>query len=349
MSPATALDHPLCSVIIVNYNGRHLLEECLTSVLAQAYPSFEIVLVDNGSSDGSAPFVRERFPDVRLVEAGENLGFAGGNNLGVERSTGEYVVLLNNDTIVAPGWLSALVDALLPPDVACASSLVRTDGIPDRYYEKNGSMNVLFLNIMRVYEKPENIFYGGGASLAFKRSILDIPFDPDYFAYVEDVYLGLRARFRGFRVVHANPSVVRHLGGATARNAAGAFVTYLQERNRVLTLLLFFSWGTILRAIPFLLLNAAARVLAGCFSRRRSLTGILRAYVWLATHPRRILAKRRTLRAERTVPDADVLGWMTGKLLNDETKGAALVNGLALMYCRIVGLRTIERLPPGSR
>jgi GT2 family glycosyltransferase len=349
MPPAQAPVQPFCSVIIVNYNGRHLLEVCLPAVLAQAYPAFEVILVDNGSVDGSAAFVGERFPTVQLVAAGENLGFAGGNNLGVERSTAEYLVLLNNDTIVEPGWLAGLLEALAPPDVACASSLVRTEGIPDRYYEKNGSMNLLFLNIMRIFEKPENIFYCGGASLAFKRSALGLPFDADYFAYAEDVYLGLRARFKGMRVVHTNASVVRHLGGATAKRSASALMTYLQERNRVLTLLLFFSGTTILRALPFLLLNAAARMSTGIVSRRHSLSGVLRAYAWLATHPRTILLKRRSLRAERLVPDRDVLAWMTGKLVNDGGRTAAIINGVALLYCHIVGLQTIEHYPPGSR
>jgi GT2 family glycosyltransferase len=286
---------------------------------------------------------------VIVVEAGRNLGFSGGNNLGVEHSTAEFVVLLNNDTVVAPGWLSNLVAAVLPAGVACASSLVHTEGIPDRYYEKNGSINVLCLNIMRVFEKPENIFYCGGASLVFKRSLLGLPFDADYFAYVEDVYLGLRARFRGYRVVHTNSSVVRHLGGATANRASGAFVTYLQERNRILTLLLFFSGATILRSIPFLLMSLAARVAAGCFSRRHSLRGVIRAYRWLLTHPGTILRKRRTLQAQRTVPDTEVLGWMTGKIVNGEGSSGRVVNGLALAYCRLVGLRTIERLPAGLR
>lgn len=349
MPPPVPPGQPFCSVIVVNFNGRHLLEECLKSVLAQVYPSFEVIVVDNGSSDGSASFIGERFPGVIVIEAGENLGFSAGNNLGVERSAGEYVVLLNNDTIVAPGWLAHLVTAVLPSDIACASSLVRTDGIPDRFYEKNGSINLLCLNIMRVFEKPENIFYCGGASLVFKRSVLGAPFDADYFAYVEDVYLGLRARFKGYRVAHANASVVRHLGGATAKHAANAFVTYLQERNRILTLLVFFSAATIFRSIPFVLLNVAARLAAGCFSPRHSLIGVFHAYLWLLTHPGTILRKRRTLRTERTVPDADVLEWMTGKLVDGESAPGRLLNALSLAYCRLAGLRTIERLPPGMR
>src|SRR5512135_589839 len=99
---------PLASIVIVNWNGRPYLDACLESVLRQEDGSFEVLLVDNGSSDGSADYVRRRFPGVNVIEAGANLGFAGGNNLGVRHAGGDLVVLLNNDTIVQPGWLAGL-------------------------------------------------------------------------------------------------------------------------------------------------------------------------------------------------------------------------------------------------
>ena len=104
--------HPTVSVVSVNYNGRAYLEPFLQSVLALDYPPscYRVVLVDNGSTDGSVPLVRERFPQVRIVEAGDNLGFAGGCNLGIRATTSEYVALVNNDTVVEPGWLRPLVE-----------------------------------------------------------------------------------------------------------------------------------------------------------------------------------------------------------------------------------------------
>lgn len=103
--------HIKCSVIIVNYNGRRYLEPCLRALLPQTGPDCEVLLVDNASSDGSPELVAQAFPQVRLIRAPSNLGFAGGNNLGIGEARGEYLVLLNNDTEVEPGWLSSLIAA----------------------------------------------------------------------------------------------------------------------------------------------------------------------------------------------------------------------------------------------
>jgi len=96
------------SVVVLNWNGQAHLEGCLCALRAQSFRGFEIILVDNGSQDGSVPFVRERFPEVRVVAIKENLGFAGGNNAGVAVAQGEFIALLNNDTVADPGWLAAL-------------------------------------------------------------------------------------------------------------------------------------------------------------------------------------------------------------------------------------------------
>jgi hypothetical protein len=337
-----------CSVVVLNYNGRHLLEACLGSVLGQEYGEFEVLLVDNGSTDGSTDWARSRFPGVRIVDAGSNLGFAGGNNLGVRCASHQRIVLLNNDTVVRPGWLRELMAALEDPGMAVVSSLVITRGIPEKYYERNGSLNFLGHNIMRAYHVPEHIFYCTGASLAFKKDLLREPFDGDYFAYSEDVYLSLRARFMGYGVAHVGSSVVDHLGGATAGRTPAVRVTMLQERNRLLNLLVFFSPWTLVRISPYLLLNIAAKA-AGALAGRYSPSGILQAYAWLLSHPRVIARKRESVRKDRRVGDEEVVGWMTGRLTNAETTLQRFVDWISLAYCRAVGLRTLEFFPPETR
>src|SRR5436309_3434996 len=107
-------DGPLASVIVVNFNGRHHLAECLRALAHQTLPAhqFEVILVDNGSTDGSIEFVRRRFPRVRVVPLPENLGFAAGNNRGLAHATGRFIALLNNDTAADPRWLGAMLEAL---------------------------------------------------------------------------------------------------------------------------------------------------------------------------------------------------------------------------------------------
>jgi len=109
MSEALTRDRPRVSIVTVNLNGEEYLEDLLGSLEAQTYPSFEILLVDNGSTDGSVELVQRLFPGVRVIEAGENLGFTGGNNLGFREARGDYLALINNDTVAEPEWLSRLM------------------------------------------------------------------------------------------------------------------------------------------------------------------------------------------------------------------------------------------------
>ncbi len=120
----------------------------------QSFTDFEIIFVDNNSSDGSVEFVEGNFtPDkIKLFKTGKNLGFAGGNNFGLKHCIGEYIVLLNNDTVVEKDWLKNLIECLKTDDqTGIAQSLVITEGIPAKYYEKNGTINLLGHNIMEVF------------------------------------------------------------------------------------------------------------------------------------------------------------------------------------------------------
>lgn len=302
----------------------------------------EVILVDNGSSDGSVTMVRQKFPGLTVIEAQGNLGYAAGNNLGVERAAGSWIVLLNNDTIVEKGWLSGLVRALEAPNVAVASSLIRTRGIPDRYYERNGTINFVGHNIMRAFDKPTEIFFAGGASLIFKRDILGKPFDDDYFAYAEDVYLSLRARFLGYEVKHVAESIVRHFGGGTSQHEPSQRMTFYQERNRLMNMFIFFDSWTLVRLVPFFIANVVVKMFYALFSKRLSAIGILRCYAWLLLHLPAIRNKRRVLRREKMVPDATVIRAMSGRVSNGEHLAAEIANFCSLAYCRLVGLRTIE-------
>ncbi len=340
---------PFCSVIIVNYNGRHLLHDCLSAVLAQAYERFEVIVVDNASTDGSAGYLETDFPAVTLVRSQRNGGFAGGNNEGVRHAQGDLIVLLNNDTIVADGWLQGLVDAVAPSPVAVAGSLIRTEGIPEKYYEKNGSLNFLGHNIMRKFDRPESTFFAGGASLIYKRDILGTPFDEEYFLYLEDVYLSLRARFLGYSVTQTSTSRVRHLGSDTTRRQQASLLTMYQERNRLLNMLLFFSTATLLKLLPLFAINVCAKLSASLLVRRYSFAGLLRAYLWLLVHPVTIAGKRGVCRAAQCVPENEVTSWMTSDLTNGESAPGKAINACAHLYFRLMGIRTLEDMPAGKR
>ncbi len=334
--------NPFVSIIILNYNGADFLENCLRSISLQDYDNYEVIIVDNASTDCSLAKAQKKFQDIRIICNETNLGYAEGNNVGVRHAKGEFVVLLNNDTIVNTGWLAGLVEAVQPSDVAVASSLVITEGIPPRYYEKNGSINFLGHNIMRCFENPSDIFFASGTSLIYKKNILGIPFDPDNFLYSEDVYLSLKARFMGFKVKHTNRSRLNHIGSATSAKQSNSLMTYYQERNRILNILLFFSGKTILKIFPFLLLNIIMKVLASVFSRKWALTGIIKAYIWFPLNLHTIIKKRKSLYCVQRVSEKEVISYMSGKLFNGENVFDKFINDISLAYCNLVKFKTFE-------
>jgi len=138
----------LVSIIVLNYNGRDYLNDCLNSLLCQSYQDFEIILFDNSSSDNSAEFVHDNFSNdkIKIISSDTNLGFAGGNNAALKHAKGELIVLLNNDTVTDKEWLSELVNGLnYTADTGMVQSLVITEGIPLKYYEACSLMSTLLM------------------------------------------------------------------------------------------------------------------------------------------------------------------------------------------------------------
>lgn len=230
------------SIIIVNWNGLEHLETCLESLKGQTFREFEVVLVDNGSSDGSAAFVRECYPLVRLVELPENTGFATGNNIGLRHASGEYIVTLNNDTEVDPGWLVELVAvADAHPRAGMVASRIcdfadrdRIDSLGVRICRDGMSRGAhrqqrfTALGLARV----EEILIPSACVALYRRAMLEETgfFDDDFFAYAEDTDLGLRGRLAGWEALLATNAVVRHKYSKTG-GVFSPFKLYLVERN----------------------------------------------------------------------------------------------------------------------
>jgi GT2 family glycosyltransferase len=339
---------PCVSVVIVNWNGGELLRSCVRSVFAQSYRPLEVILVDNGSSDGSAAAIRADFPSIIPLALETNIGFAAGSNRGVEAATGAYVVLLNNDTEVEEGWIPGLLAIAEDGRVGAVTSRVVTEGQPAAWYEMNGTLNYLGYNIMRAFADLSLVFFAGGASLMFHRERTGRPFPDDYFLYQEDVYLSWRLRLEGKEIRMAQASVVRHRGSASTRKQPGRLVTYYQERNRLLNLLLFYEGGTILRLLPYLMADAVAKVVLSLAGRKSTL-GILRAYAWCLTHPAWIGRERSAIQMRRSVRDREILPLLSPDVVDAGTRFARALNGLSAMYARLTGLSPVPDTPPGGK
>jgi GT2 family glycosyltransferase len=236
---------PFVSVIVVNYNGKPFLDDCLTSLRAQTYPRlrYEVLVVDNGSSDGSLGYLASRYPWVRRIAAGTNLGFARGNNEGFRHARGDLLALLNNDACVEPSWLEELVDAL--------NDDPRTGGVAAKILLKKdpGRINSAGLTLYRTgyggdrgygqadqgqFDEPAEVFGACGASALLRRAMLaDVgPFDERFFMYYEDLDLAWRARLRGWTFRYTPKAVVHHVHCGSSGTASPFFVFY-DERNRV--------------------------------------------------------------------------------------------------------------------
>lgn len=225
---------PLVSVIIINWNGARHLPTCLDALRAQTYPRLEIIVADNASTDGSQALIREHYPEVRLVALPENRGFTGGNNAGIAASTGEIVILLNNDTEVAPTWVAALVDAFArhPQAGTAASKMLlfdrrdtfhtagdyyRVDGLPGNrgVWQKDTGQ----------YDREEYVFGACGGALAIRRQVLETIglLDDDFFFSAEDVDFAWRAQLAGYRCIYVPRAVVYHQLAATGGDVTASY------------------------------------------------------------------------------------------------------------------------------
>lgn len=246
---------PFVSILIVNFNGGKVLLECLKSLKKIIYPNFEIVLVDNGSSDGSVDIVK-KFKiqnlkcKIKLVESRSNLGFAGGNNLAFKHAKGGYIVLINGDVEVELDWLTELIEfAQETPQAAVFSSKVlffdnkkiinSAGGICDIY--GFSPLRGTFDKDICKYDKPIPVFYAHGAAMMIRREVIEkIGFlDEDYFIYHEEFDFCWRAWLAGYEVYYVPQAVAYHK--LKQRNFYAlekrAKRQFLVKKNRISTLI----------------------------------------------------------------------------------------------------------------
>jgi len=306
---------PLISVIILNWNGCAYLKNCLDSLAAQTFRDFETILVDNGSSDGSAAYVRSTFPWVRLLELPENVGFAEGNNRGLALAQGTHVVTLNNDTKSDPEFLAELVRVVeVNAHIGMVAARMRSYYRPERIDAaglKIGSNGLGYnIGIGEIddgrYDSVPLFGPCGGAAL-YRREMLDEIgfFDPDYFAYYEDFDLAWRARLAGWKSFAAPHALVYHVHSATAGEMSG-FKVYYTQRNKWYVILKNWPAGLLLRHLPVVLFFDAAALFLAMLKGRG--VAALRARLDVLKNLGRLLAKRREVQMRSKLSPGEMEG-----------------------------------------
>jgi GT2 family glycosyltransferase len=325
---------PLVSVIVVNWNGKAVIEDCLLSLTQQTYSPLEIIVVDNGSKDSSVTLIQEKFGAViHLVQNSINLGFAGGNNVGIRVSRGKYILLLNNDATADPRWVEELVKvAESDPGIGmCASKIYSFDepGILD----SAGGLLIYRDGLSRgrgrlerdqgQYDCVEEVLLPSGCACLYRRKMLDQIglFDEDFFAYSDDTDLGLRGRIAGWRCVYVPTAIAFHRYSASAGRYS-PLKAFLAERNRVWVAIKNFPLPALILSPLFTLWRLFLHVYA--LLRKRGVTGrfteryttrslfltILKAYGSAIVHLPKMWTKRKLILRTRKVSGSVIYSWL---------------------------------------
>ncbi len=211
---------PKVSIIIVNYNGKELLQKCLDSLLKVNYDNFEIILVDNNSTDGSVEFITKNYPSLIIIKLDSNKGFAEPNNVAAKISKGKYLLFLNNDTVVTPNFISEMVKVMETDKkiAICQSLLLKPDGSVDSSGDFIDHLGVVYNSKTKIDEIRE-VSSARGASMLVRSDIFDKldGFDQKFFVTFEDVDLCWRSWILGYRVLIIPTSIVYHEGGITIK------------------------------------------------------------------------------------------------------------------------------------
>ncbi|MBC8343339.1 MAG: glycosyltransferase family 2 protein [Bacteroidetes bacterium] len=315
---------PLVSVLVLNYNGKRFLDDCFSTLLKSTYPHFEIIMIDNKSTDDSVAYTVEKYPEVEIFQNGVNGGFSLAYNNAFKFAKGKYFVVLNNDVKVDTGWIEPLVEeaekdetigALQPKLVSMAEpDKFEYAGASGGYMDKFGypfTRGRIFETIEEdkgQYDDIQRCFWTTGAAMFVRADALKKSgdMDVDFVHHMEEIDLCYRINLAGYKLKVVPQSLVYHYGGGIISYDSYKKL-YWNHRNSVFMLLKNLECKNLLYILPariFLdVLTAAQSIVTFNFKRFGALC---HAWFWLIFHPRMIIRKRREVKKRRTVPDADI-------------------------------------------
>lgn len=304
------------SIIIINWDGEKYIRHCLESLAKVSYPNFEVIVVDNGSTDSSVEIIKD-FSFVKLIQNKKNLGFAEGNNIGFQNSTGDYIYFLNNDTYVEANFLEPIVKIFENPKVGgCQSKIILP--LEERRLDNVGayltSSGFLYHYGFRKkdsprYNKEIEIFSAKGAGMCFKREVIEKTslFDPDFFAYFEETDFCWRVWLAGYKIVFVPESKIYHLLAASFKKVPAPFTIYHNYKNRICTLLKNLEARNFWLLLWHLKLCKLIAVVYLCSGKFNLFWAIQKAFLWNLVNLGKTLKKRKKVQKEiRQVSDKEL-------------------------------------------
>lgn len=308
---------PKVSVIIPHHNGPDILNACLNSVLQTRYGDFEIIVVDDRSSDNSIKIVHDVFPMVNLVSTSSNVGFGSSCNQGARTAKGDIFVFLNNDTIVEPNWLSELVNTMEEYDARLATPKILSMKNKSRVNAAGGICDILGVGWNRgngcvadgQFDKPEMVFYGS-ACLAVRRDVWEETggYDESYFMYMEDVDLCWRAKLLGYDTLYVSSSVIYHHWRESTKDPY--FIVRYVFRNNLKTILKNYSTRTLLLILPLYGAIRLGELIFFLSRSRKTFDIMLSGVLWNVRSLTQILTQRRGIQKSRRIKDRRILKQM---------------------------------------
>ncbi|MHC1772674.1 MAG: glycosyltransferase family 2 protein [Flexilinea sp.] len=299
------------SVITVNINGKHHLEKFLPSIYGTR-GDFELIISDNGSTDGSCEYIKHNYPQTKIIENGKNLGFALGNNIAAKISKADFLVFINPDTSVEPDWLENLLKPFSDQNVGLTTSKILLMKDKEKINTCGNSIHISGITQCRGINEPstcykfqDEVTAVSGAAFAIRRDLFErlSGFDADFFLYMEETDLSMRARISGRLCIYVPNSIIYH----DYHLRFGPNKVFYQERNRYQMLLKNLKFGTLLIMFPILLLSEIITWGFVILQDRKSIKDKILAYSWVIINWNPIMKKRKSVQQGRTTSDKVLL------------------------------------------
>jgi GT2 family glycosyltransferase len=325
------------SIVILSYNSREDLEECIQTLITQTYHSFEIIVVDNASTDGSEEFVRINYPEIKVVQTGRNLGYAAGNNAGFEVAKGEYIVVVNPDIVADPEWLAELIKPLESDQtITATTSKILIYYQKDRINtcaHKNHPTGLTFCRGLNKsaddFNNCQEVSSVSGCSFAIRSDMLRNinGFDPDFFLYQEDADLSWRIRFAGGKIMYVPKSVIYH----KYKLSIAPWKEFYLERNRYLILLKNLDSVTLLLLLPSLIVTEIVTIGHALLNGPKYTKSKLLADLWILKNIKIVFTKRRETLSKKKISDKEFFNFLDWNIPFEQVIENSIISRIADM------------------